>query len=106
MACHTIYMKDEKEFFLRMKDRDPEIIYKMVKCVLSAYKRKVNKLNIFEVVFKDTSYMVFAMERKEFKNFLNNCLQDMIDIEEYEICAEIKKIVSRNTRKKKVATTE
>lgn len=106
MACHTIYMKDEKEFFLRMKDRDPEIIYKMVKCVLSAYKRKVNKLNIFEVVFKDTSYMVFAMERKEFKNFLNNCLQDMIDIEEYEICAEIKKIVSRNTRKKKVTTTE
>jgi len=106
MACHTIYMKDEKEFFLRMKDRDPEIIYKMVKCVLSAYKRKINKLNIFEVVFKDTSYMVFAMERKEFKNFLNNCLQDMIDIEEYEICAEIKKIVSRNTRKKKVPTVE
>jgi hypothetical protein len=99
-------MKDEKEFFLRMKDRDPEIIYKMVKCVLSAYKRKINKLNIFEVVFKDTSYMVFAMERKEFKNFLNNCLQDMIDIEEYEICAEIKKIVSRNTRKKKVPTVE
>jgi len=106
MACHTIYMKDEKEFFLRMKDRDPEIIYKMVKCVLSAYKRKINKLNIFEVVFKDTSYMVFAMERKEFKNFLNNCLQDMVDIEEYEICAEIKKIVSRNTRKKKVPTAE
>jgi hypothetical protein len=99
-------MKDEKEFFLRMKDRDPEIIYKMVKCVLSAYKRKINKLNIFEVVFKDTSYMVFAMERKEFKNFLNNCLQDMVDIEEYEICAEIKKIVSRNTRKKKVPTAE
>jgi len=106
MACHTIYMKDEKEFFLRMKDRDPEIIYKMVKCVLSAYKRKVNKLNIFEVVFKDTNYMVFAMDRKEFKNFLNNCLQDMINIEEYEICAEIKKIVSRNTRKKKVDTAE
>jgi hypothetical protein len=99
-------MKDEKEFFLRMKDRDPEIIYKMVKCVLSAYKRKVNKLNIFEVVFKDTNYMVFAMDRKEFKNFLNNCLQDMINIEEYEICAEIKKIVSRNTRKKKVDTAE
>jgi hypothetical protein len=99
-------MKDEREFFLRMKERDPEIIYKMVKCVLSAYKRKVNKLNIFEVVFKDTSYMVFAMEKKEFKNFLNNCIDDMINIEEYEICAEIKKIVNRNTRKKKVPTVE
>jgi len=106
MACHTIYMKDEREFFLKMKDRDPEIIYKMVKCVLSAYKRKINKLNIFEVVFKDTSYMLFAMEKKEFKNFLNNCIDDMINIEEYEICAEIKKIVNRNTRKKKAITTE
>jgi len=99
-------MKDEKEFFLRMKDRDPEIILKMVKCVLSAHKRKVNKLNIFEVIFKDTTYMIFAMDKKEFKNFLNNCLDDMIKIEEYEICAEIQKIVNRNTRKKKTSTAE
>ena len=106
MACHTLYMKDEKEFLLRMKERDPDIILKMVKCVLSAHKRKVNKLNIFEIVFKDTSYMVFAMDKKEFKNFLSNCLQDMINIEEYEICAEIKKILSKNQRKKKVSTEE
>ncbi len=106
MACHTLYMKDEKEFLLRMKERDPDIILKMVKCVLSAHKRKVNKLNIFEIVFKDTSYMVFAMDKKEFKNFLSNCLQDMINIEEYEICAEIKKILSKNQRKKKVTTEE
>jgi hypothetical protein len=99
-------MKDEKEFLLRMKERDPDIILKMVKCVLSAHKRKVNKLNIFEIVFKDTSYMVFAMDKKEFKNFLSNCLQDMINIEEYEICAEIKKILSKNQRKKKVFTEE
>jgi len=99
-------MKDEKEFLLRMKERDPDIILKMVKCVLSAHKRKVNKLNIFEIVFKDTSYMVFAMDKKEFKNFLSNCLQDMINIEEYEICAEIKKILSKNQRKKKVSTEE
>lgn len=106
MACHTIFMKDQKEFFSRMKERDPEIIFKMVKCVLSAYKRKVKSLNIFEVVFKDTTYMIFAMDKSEFKTFLSNCLQDMINIEEYEICAEIKKIVSRNTRKKKASTEE
>jgi len=99
-------MKDEKEFFLRMKERDPEIIYKMVKCVLSAYKRKIKSLNIFEVVFKDTTYMIFAMDKSEFKTFLGNCLQDMINIEEYEICADIKKVISKNIRKKKVATQE
>ena len=104
MACHTIYMKDEKEFFSKMKERDSDIIYKMVKCILSAYKRKLAKINVFEVIFKDTSYMLFAMQKSEYKNFLNNCLQDMINIEEYEICAQIKKITTRNTRKKKVPT--
>jgi hypothetical protein len=98
-------MNNESEFFSRMKERDPEIIYKMVKCVLSAHTRKVQKLNIFEVVFKDTSYMMFSMEKSEYKNFLKNCLQDMINIEEYEICSEIKKVLQRNTRKKKDDTT-
>lgn len=101
MACHTIFMADEREFFKRVKERDPELILKMVKCVISAHKRKVNSLNIFEIVFKDTSYMMFSMEKSEFKNFLTNCMQDMINIEEYEICAQIKKIISKNTRKKK-----
>ena len=50
--------------------------------------------------------MIFAMEKSEFKNFLGNCLQDMINIEEYEICAQIKKIITRNTRKKKASTEE
>mgnify|MGYP003348457065 FL=1 len=45
--------------------------------------------------------MMFSMEKSEFKNFLTNCMQDMINIEEYEICAQIKKIISKNTRKKK-----
>jgi hypothetical protein len=50
--------------------------------------------------------MVFAMDKKEFKNFLSNCLPDMINIEVYEICAEIKKILSKNQRKKKASTED
>jgi hypothetical protein len=99
-------MDNEKEFLSRMKDRDPEIILKMVKCVISAHKRKKSSINIFEVVFKDTSYMTLGMDKSEYKNFLEKCLDDMIKIEEYELCAEIKKIITRSTRKKKESTTE
>ena len=38
MACHNIFLANEKEFFQKMKDRDPDMIIKMVKCVLSAQK--------------------------------------------------------------------
>ena len=101
MACHSIAMNSEEEFFKRMKDRDPEIILKMVKCVISAHKRKKSTINIFDILFKDSSSMIFSMEKSQYKTFLENCLQDMINLEEYEICAEIKKIITRKTRERK-----
>jgi hypothetical protein len=33
MACHYLYLKDQREFFSMMKNRDLELIIKMVKCV-------------------------------------------------------------------------
>jgi hypothetical protein len=95
-------MKDEKEFFSRMKDRDPEIILKMVKCVLSASKRKRPFINIFDITFKDSTSMSFSITKDEYKNCLKNCLQDMINIEEYELCSEISKIINKKPRKKKI----
>lgn len=108
MACHNIYMKNEEEFFKRMKERDSDIIIKMVKCVISAFKRKRPSINIFDISFKDTSSMTFAMQKQEYKKFLENCLNDLIQVEEYEMCAEIKKIITTNTRqrRKKAETQE
>jgi hypothetical protein len=99
-------MKDQTEFFTKMKNRDPEIVIKMVKCVLSAHKRKKPNINIFEITFKDMSTFEFGMEKTEYKNFLSNCLEDMIKIEEYEICAEIKKVIDAKTRTKKTKTQQ
>jgi hypothetical protein len=39
MACHYLQFKDNQEFIRAMKDRDPELILKMTKCVISAVKR-------------------------------------------------------------------
>ena len=83
-----------------MKDRDSDLILKMVKCVLSAYKRNKDGIDIFDITFKDMSGLVFNIEKSQYKELLSNCLDDLIKIEEYELCAEIKKILDKKPRKK------
>jgi hypothetical protein len=84
-----------------MRKRDPELIMKMVKCVLSATKRNKAKIDIFDITFKDTSSLVFTIDRPQYKDLLTKCLDDMIVIEEYELCADMKKQIDKRTKKKK-----
>ena len=101
MACHCLYLKDQREFFTLMKNRDMDLIMKMVKCVLSASKRDKAKIDIFDISFKDMSSMLFTIEKSQYKDMLKNCMDDLIKIEEYELCGEIKKILDKKTRKSK-----
>ena len=82
-----------------MKDRDPDMILKMVKCVLSAYKRDKDGIEIFDITFKDTSGMVFNIEKSQYTELLGNCLDDLIAMEQYELCAEIKKILDKKSKR-------
>ena len=100
MACHCLTLKDQREFFRLMKERDSDLILKMVKCVLSAYKRNKDGIDIFDITFKDTSGMVFNIEKSQYTDLLSNCLKDLIAIEEYELCADVKKILDKKSRKK------
>jgi hypothetical protein len=84
-----------------MKSRDTDLIMKMVKCVISASKRNKDKIDIFDISFKDMSSMIFTIDRPQYKDLLKNCLDDLIKVEEYELCAEIKKQLDKKTRKKK-----
>ena len=93
-------LKDQREFFQMMKDRNSDLILKMVKCVLSAYKRNKDGIDIFDITFKDMSGMVFNIEKSQYTDLLSNCLNDLIAIEEYELCAEVKKILDKKPRKK------
>ena len=100
MACHCLTLKDSREFYALLKSRDPDTIMKMVKCVLSAYKRNKDGIDIFDITFKDMSGLIFNIEKSQYTELLSNCLDDLIAMEEYELCAEIKKILDRKTRKK------
>jgi len=100
MACHCLNLKDQREFYALLRSRDTDTIIKMVKCVLSAHKRNKNGIDIFDITFKDMSGLIFTIEKSQYKELLKNCMDDLIAVEEYELCAEIKKILDRKTRKK------
>jgi len=101
MACHCLHLKDSREFYSLLKQRDPGLILKMVKCVLSAAKRGKDKIDIFEITFKTMEELTFSIEKSQYKEMLKNCMDDLIKMEEYELCAEIQKIIKKRTRSKK-----
>jgi len=73
----------------------------MVKCVLSAAKRGKDKIDIFEITFRTMEELTFSIEKSQYKEMLKNCMDDLIKMEEYELCAEIQKILKKRTRKPK-----
>jgi hypothetical protein len=100
MACHYLQMKNSDEFYMKLKNRDADIILKMAKCVLSAFKRSKPTIDIFDITFKNLDGFVFNIEKSQYKELLGNCMNDLIEMEEYELCAEIKKILDKKTKKK------
>ena len=53
------------------------------------------------VSLKNLDGMVFTVEKVQYKELLNNCMKDLIEMEEYELCAEIKKILEGKKRGRK-----
>ena len=47
------------------------------------------------------SSMVFSIDKSQYKELLKNCLDDLIKIEEYELCAEIQKELNKKVRGRK-----
>ena len=101
MACHCLYLKNSDEFYSLLKSRDSDMIMKMVKCVLSAAKRNKKTIDIFDITFKNTDGLIFTIDKSQYTELLSNCLNDLVALEEYELCAEIKKFIDRKSKNKK-----
>jgi len=99
MACHYLYLNNSEEFFSLLKNRDRDLVLKMVKCVISAAKRNKDSIDIFEITFKSLDELVFTIDKSQYKEMLTNCMEDLIKMEEYELCSEVKKILDKKTRK-------
>ena len=103
MACHYLQMKNSDEFYRKMQNRDADIILKMAKCVLSAYKRNKSSIDIFDITFKVLDDgLIFTIDKPQYKELLANFMKDLIKMEEYELCAEIKKILEGKKRGRKL----
>lgn len=101
MACHVLFYKNEKEFFELIRNRDPELFLKLVKSVLNAIKRKKDKIDIFDITFKENMQeLLVSLSKEKYLNTLETCLKDMEEQEEYELCAEIKKQLDKKSKKK------
>lgn len=100
MACHVLFLKNEEEFFGMLRDRDSDLILKICKSVLTAVRHKRKKIDIFDITFKDTSGMVFTIDEDQYPTILKNCLADMEKIEEYELCADMKKVIDKASKQK------
>jgi hypothetical protein len=88
-------MKDEKEFYAKFKERDPDLLLKAAKSVIKAARRRRPKITIFEVTFKDGSELSFNIEQEEYLAFLNSLVEDLVKMDEpevYLLCAEIIKL--------------
>ena len=101
MACHCLSFRNAQEFYGSLKDRNPELIMKMVKCVLSAYKRGKDQIDIFDITFKNMDQLTFSIDKSQYKELLSNCMKDLIALEEYELCSEVHKILEGKKRGRK-----
>ena len=102
MACHYLNLKNADEFYMKMRNREADIILKMAKCVLSAFKRGKDQIDIFDITFKNLDQLTFTIEKSQYKELLSNCMKDLIELEEYELCAEIKKILDGKRKSRKL----
>ena len=102
MACHYLNLKNADEFYKKLKDREADLVLKMTKCVLSAFKRGKDQIDIFDITFKNMDQLTFTIDKSQYKELLGNCMNDLIEMEEYEMCAEIKKILEGKKRGRKL----
>ena len=102
MACHYLYLKNANEFYMKLKNREVDLVLKMTKCVLSAFKRGKDQIDIFDITFKNMDQLTFTIDKSQYKELLSNCMKDLIEMEEYELCAEIKKILEGKKRSRKL----
>lgn len=105
MASHVLSFKNQEEFFQKIKDKDRDLIVKMVKTVLYAIKHKKPKVDVFEVIFTDIKYyrdlkeLIFTKDKKDYIPTLKAAMDELIKFEEYELCAEIKELLDKKKKR-------
>ena len=70
--------------------KDVDVIYEIVKGIFYGIASGAESVDLFEIRTQDKE-QVFSISKKKWSRALEKCMGAMIEIEDYETCAEIKK---------------
>jgi hypothetical protein len=72
---------------------DVELIYEIIRGIFYGIAKGQEEVALFEI---STAYDIktFSVKRSQWSKSLNKCLEAMVENEDYETCAEIKKALS------------
>lgn len=74
-----------------LKMENPEIVYEIIKGIFYGIEKNQQKADLFEISDINGDVIKFSIPKSKWKSALEKCLSRMIEIEDYEICSEIKK---------------
>jgi hypothetical protein len=83
---------DNSEMEKYVLENRKEININIVNTIEYAISNKLGGIELF--CFKNSSFVV-VLQRKDFKESLENTLESSMDHQEFKICARIKKIISK-----------
>lgn len=91
-----LHYLQESDFWDDLNNKKYELILEVVNTIINAIETnsRKSKIKIFEVAIMDDYILDFAIVKKEYLSVLNNLLPDLVKIEEYELCEQIKKILN------------
>lgn len=88
----TLRIENIQEFTRRTEDRDFEICQHIYTAVQKAMTKKMKAVKVFDLVLEtDPSYVyAFSLDRSQWKQALQACLEAYTREELYEDCSKIK----------------
>lgn len=86
---------DNSDMETYVKENRKEINSKIVNTIDYAISKKLGGIELF--CFKNSNFVV-VLQRKDFKEGLENVFESSMDNQQFEVCAKIKKIISKLDR--------
>jgi hypothetical protein len=93
MAEYNISKENEFDFFKSMEYREFSIIEKIVNSILKSIERKKKRVDALEVFFQDGSSLILTIEKENYKECLENCIDDFAKQDKFEECIQIKEVI-------------
>ena len=84
---YQIAVKNLKEFNSNLESKNIEYVKEITTNILNTKK---NKTNIFQITCKNKDEYVFSVDKKNYKTVLKECMDVLLEHEEYMLCHEIK----------------